>query len=102
MNQSTFDGHVNALRTATVAVAQRSMASAAASVHELEGAAPDTVVETAVTCDGTWMRRGHTSLHGVFSVMSWDIGKVVDYHVASKYCHQCAVWTSQKETREGD
>ena len=99
MTHSAFDGHVNALRTATVEVARQSMAAAAEAVHRQVDAELDTTVDTAVTFDGTWMRRGHTSLYGVFTVMSWDIGKVLDLHVASKYCQQCAVWKSRK--REG-
>lgn len=96
MAHSTFDEHVIALRKTTVTVAERSMAAAADEVHKLSDAATDAVVDTTVTFDGTWMRRGHTSLHGVFSVISWDVGKVLDYQIASKYCQQCAVWTSRR------
>ena len=70
MTHSAFAGHTSALRKTTVAVAEKSMAAAAADVHQLSSAAADTVMDTTVTFEGTWMRCGHTSLHGVFSVMS--------------------------------
>lgn len=36
--------------------------------------------------DGTWQRRGHRSLNGVFTCTSIDSGKVMDVDVLSKYC----------------
>ena len=41
-----------------------------------------------VAVDGSWQKRGHTSLNGVVSVTSVDTGKVLDISVMSKYC-QC-------------
>ena len=66
MMHSALAGHTSSLRKATVAVAKKSMGAAAADVHQLSSAAADTVMDTTVMIDGTWMRRGHTSLHGVF------------------------------------
>jgi hypothetical protein len=42
-----------------------------------------------VSFDGTWAKRGFTSLFGVFFMMSVDTGEVLDYHVLSKSCQQC-------------
>ena len=36
----------------------------------------------------------------VFTTISWDTGKWVDFHVASKYCHQCSV--SKKRRQKGE
>jgi hypothetical protein len=36
--------------------------------------------------DGTWQRRGHRSLNGVFTCTSIYSGKVMDVDVLSKYC----------------
>lgn len=46
-----------------------------------------------VSVDGTWMKRGHTSLYGASSIISIDSGKVLDVEVMSKYCHECAIRT---------
>ena len=38
----------------------------------------DTVIETAVSCDGSWQKRGYSSLNGVIMVISMDNGKILD------------------------
>lgn len=42
-----------------------------------------------VAFDGTWQKRGHTSLHGVITATSLDTGKVLDFECLSKYCPTC-------------
>lgn len=37
-----------------------------------------------VAIDGTWQKRGHTSLNGVVTATSFDTGKVIDVSVMSK------------------
>lgn len=39
--------------------------------------------------DGTWQKRGHTSLNGVVCATSLDNGKVIDFECLSKYCFKC-------------
>lgn len=39
--------------------------------------------------DGTWQKRGHSSLNGVVSATSFDTGKVLDVEILTKYCHGC-------------
>lgn len=51
----------------------------------------DTVVDAAVSFDGTWAKRGFTSLTGVVFVLSVDTGEVLDYHVQCKSCQKCAL-----------
>ena len=53
-----------------------------------------------VSCDGTWQRRGYSSLNGVLAIISVDTGKVIDYEVVSKKCAQCTSWGSRKDTEE--
>ena len=43
----------------------------------------------AVTVDGTWQKRGHTSKISVVFVMSVVTGEVLDYAVKSLSCHKC-------------
>ncbi|GFW70836.1 uncharacterized protein TNCV_4148841 [Trichonephila clavipes] len=40
----------------------------------------------AVAVDGTWQKRGYTSLNSVVTVTSIDTGKVIDVDILSKYC----------------
>lgn len=48
--------------------------------------ANDGINEIAAAFDGTWQKRGHTSMNGVVTVTSFDNGKVLDYECFSKLC----------------
>ena len=37
----------------------------------------------AVSFDGTWIRRGYSSLHGVFVCIFFWTGRVLDIHLSS-------------------
>ena len=50
----------------------------------------DGITDVTVSFDGTWAKRGFTSLFGVFFVMSVDTGEVLDYHIYSKFCQKCS------------
>lgn len=45
--------------------------------------------ECGVTVDGTWHRRGYTSLNECVAALSVDSGKVIDIEVMSSYCVTC-------------
>ena len=60
-----------------------------------------TVLDAAVSFDGTWAKRGFTSLTGVVFVISVDTGEVLDYHVLSKACQKCALKKTQCEGDDG-
>lgn len=47
--------------------------------------------DLAVSFDGTWSKRGYTANNGIGFVISADTGKVLDFSVLSKYCHQCKI-----------
>lgn len=49
------------------------------------------ILDAAVSFDGTWAKRGFTSLTGVVFAISVDTGEVLDYHVLSKSCQKCAL-----------
>ncbi|GFU85968.1 transposable element Tcb2 transposase [Trichonephila clavipes] len=68
--------------------------NAAKLVYEdsIQNAAKEAICENegnkniAVAVDGTWQKRGYTSLNGVVTVTSIDTGKVIDVDILSKYC----------------
>ena len=47
------------------------------------------VIDVSVSYDGTWQKRGFTSLFGVGICIDVLSGLVIDYDVLSKYCHAC-------------
>lgn len=52
-----------------------------------------------VSGDGSWKKRGFTSLFGVTSLIAYYSGKVIDLIVKSAYCHSCAL---KKKTLDDD
>jgi len=52
-----------------------------------------------VSGDGSWKKRGFTSLFGVTTLIAYYSGKVVDLIVKSAYCHTCAL---NKNTLDND
>ena len=83
-----------ALAKAAKSVATNSMLAAAAELHKNSSEA---ITQCAVSCDGTWQRRGHASLNGCVTTLSIDSGKCLDVEILSKVCHGC-----QKIEREED
>lgn len=53
-----------------------------------------------VSGDGTWKKRGYTSLYGVTSLIGYYSGKVIDILVKSAYCKQCETWKSKLDSEE--
>ena len=47
------------------------------------------IIDISVSFDGTWQKRGFTSLYGVSIWTDVLTGYVVDHVVLSKYCHAC-------------
>ena len=96
--KSFFGGHIEAICDATTAVCATKLQEAVSELKtflrtadpELEGAS---VLDVEVTCNGTWAKRGYTSLYGCVFVVSVDTGKVLDFEIMSKYCKSCEVWS---------
>ncbi|XP_076248018.1 uncharacterized protein LOC143187664 [Calliopsis andreniformis] len=53
-----------------------------------------------VSGDGTWRKRGFSSLFGVATVIGNLTGKVIDIVVKSAYCKVCEVWEKKIGTNE--
>ena len=78
ISEANFRRHQRAMLAASQKVAVDSMETAAA---ELRKDNPDG--EVAVTFDGTWQRRGFSSLFGVFVCISWLTGRVLGFFVSA-------------------
>ncbi|GFU37254.1 uncharacterized protein NPIL_436341 [Nephila pilipes] len=50
--------------------------------------------------DGSWQKRGHTSLNGVVSATCLETGKVLDFECLSKYCFKCKNRNNKDHTCE--
>ena len=109
MSKVSYYKYADRLHDAIVEEAKASMQVAAKEVHRHHSEdpslpAPDDngIVNATVTCDGTWAKRGFTSLHGVVVVISLTTGQVLDYECLSKSCEACKSWEKKKNTPEFD
>ncbi len=59
---------------------------------------PGEYADITVSCDGTWQKRGFTSLYGACFVVNYHTGKMLDYEVTSKYCVGCRSWERRDQT----
>ena len=70
------------------------------------------IINIGVTYDGTWQKRGFSSLYGVGICIDIMTGLVIDYELMSKYCQSCKnkkaegcseeQWTHWMEQYEAD
>ena len=96
MAQTTYDEINSELHNAYVGTAQESMEKAAHEICDLESQKLDdtasttdidSVLDTKVSGDGAWQKRGHSSLNGVVTLI--ENGKCIDYEVLSNKCKSC-------------
>lgn len=82
----TFQPYYKRLLTGAIEVCNASL------FHAAQGAitANNGNKDIAVAVDGTWQKRGHTSLNGVITATSFDTGKVLDFECLTKYCACCS------------
>jgi hypothetical protein len=74
-------------------VAKACMKSAAEEVRTKKRTvdSDDTIpVDCGISCDGSWQRRGHSSLNGCVTIISMETGKVLDVEAMTSHCKS---WT---------
>lgn len=97
--QSFYDKVVKAISTASKAVCDRSM-NKAADLEKKRSIEEKQEHGISVSGDGTWRKRGFSSLFGLVTVIGWYSGKVIDYVVKCKYCKQCEHRKKESDTEE--
>ena len=75
----TYNKLADKLGQAAEKVSKVSMLDATMSIKQPEG------TEIEISFDGTWQRRGHSSLNGVGTVISVSTGKIIDREVLSRH-----------------
>lgn len=100
VSQNVYTKHSKAVRDQCILQAEASMTSAREEVREHHGVESDEVADILVSCDGTWQKRGFSSLFGAVFVIAHETGKVVDYTVLSKFCKGCRYWEAKDHTSD--
>ncbi len=100
LSYGAFSAHVQAICEATANVCDNKLQDAVSEVKEFVLATDpeltdQLVLDIEVSCDGTWARRGYTSLYGCVCVIAVATGKVLDFEVMSRYCKSCDIWSKR-------
>ena len=78
MTANNYDKIVNRLNIVVKEVANEPMRDASEDLLcKSKDPNEDTVTDAAVSCDGSWQKRGYLSLNGVVTVISMDNGKIL-------------------------
>ena len=56
------------------------------------------IIDTALSVDGSWQRHGFSSLNGVVTAISMDTGKILDCEPMSRSCKACSLKLKLKES----
>ena len=90
MIQHTFESHLSVVKLAAQETAKQSLTQATKELHEHLETPLNEVVDCWTMFDGSWHKRGHSSLQGTVACISTDTGKVLDYEALNKVCHKCS------------
>ncbi|KAE8746814.1 hypothetical protein FOCC_FOCC006449 [Frankliniella occidentalis] len=92
---STFDRGIGDINEASTKVAEESMKQAA--VQEATATGKQNIT---VSGDGSWQKRGFSSLFGVVTLIGLLSGKVIDFLVLSLICKICDAYKGEKSGPE--
>ena len=98
--RNAYDRHNKALLKVSQAVTSETMLEAEREIHEQKVENVDDISQCGVSCDGTWHKRGHSSMNGCVATLSMETGKCLDVKVLSKVCHGCQGHENQQDTEE--
>lgn len=102
LSKSVYNSYVQKI-SETVQNVSKQMFSSAIAEEKEETSEANNVEDTdelTVSGDGTWKKRGFSSLFGVSSLIGHYSGKVLDICVKSLYCHACKTWENKLESQE--
>ncbi|XP_065056243.1 uncharacterized protein LOC135684535 [Rhopilema esculentum] len=99
LSSRSYNQQIKKLACKSVKIAEKVMSEAAEQHFKIVEEEEPTKIEVmqdgkkiakvAVTVDGTWQKRGHSSRVGVVFVISVRTGQVLDYVIKSLFCHEC-------------
>lgn len=87
------------IKNATTFCAKESMNKAAAEVKDVRKN-KSKIIKCGVSVDGSWQKRGYSSLNGYVSAISIETGKVLDIETLSQFCRICQRFKNAKGSHE--
>lgn len=94
VNKGSYNDITKSLCETSIPTTEELMNDAAMRLRKMqfpEETITDQVADVAVTVDGTWQHRGHSSKHGVVFIISVVTGEVLNYVVKTLHCKSCSV-----------
>lgn len=98
IGNSTYALILQNIRTAASAVYETVLSFAVTQEKQMNKEAGKPEDEFTVSGDGTWKKRGFSSLFGVSTLVAKYSSKVVDTSVMSSFCGGCNLWKSKKDS----
>jgi len=95
MTNEAYNDSLKSVKKALEAEATESMKKAA--LEEKSDSAA-LVTECQVMFDGTWRKRGFSSLQGAVTAISAKTGKCLDYETLNKVCYGCSKWKKMPDS----
>ena len=92
--------HNKEILRAVKKISLETMRDTAREIHDIKPGSDEGIARYGVSVDGTWQRRGFSSLNGCVSAISMDTGKVVDVEPLSKVCIKCREHENDPDTPE--
>ena len=86
MSASSYDNIVKFVMKASKSVAEETMNDVAGEIKETSNGE---IVNTSISCDSSWQRRGFSSMNGVVTAISMINGKVIDSEPMTRQCRIC-------------
>lgn len=102
ISQPTYDLIINNIHSSVKIATEKLFAQACTEEKNLtsDNQGNEHSTELTVSGDGTWKKRGYTSLYGVTSLIGYYSGKIIDIVVKSAYCKLCETWKKKLDTEE--
>ena len=97
MTANNYDKIIFKYAEVSKSVAEDTMNDAAEELRSKNSNVGD-VVDAAISLDGSWQRRGHSSLNGCVTAIAMDTGRIIDIEAMSRYCRGCSLQENLKQT----
>ncbi|GFT44404.1 uncharacterized protein TNCV_5054251 [Trichonephila clavipes] len=98
LSKLAFRQQEKKLLSAAISIGEKIMNDAAKGIRQFKKSIHG-IVNCGFSVDGTWQRRGFSSLNGCVSAISVDTGKIIDFETLSQFFRKCNSKTKQQNVK---
>ena len=100
MAKEAYNDTLKGLKGVMETQATSSMNEAAELEHSIRSSDTSEIIECKAMFDGTWRKRGHSSLQGAVTAISVETDKCLDIEALNKICKACSILASKPDGLE--